>query len=79
MGVYGIAKWRETNLVPVCFYFKLYGPFYEWVATVSRLHSHYEGSLLVTTQFPGVPGTHLEPPSGIEPKTPGLGIQCPNH
>ena len=54
-------------------------PFYEWVATVSRLHSHYEGSLLVTTQFPGVPGTHLEPPSGIEPRTPGLGIQCSNH
>ena len=49
------------------------------------------GSLLFTIQFPEIPGTHfinlrrmkaestLEPPSGFEHGTPGLGIQCLNH
>ena len=34
-------------------------PFYGWGSTASRLHSHCEESLLCTTQFPGVLGTHL--------------------
>ena len=48
-------------------------------------------SLLFTTKSSGVPGTHfidlrkmktestLEPPSGIDRETSGLGIQRPNH
>ena len=34
-------------------------PFYRWGSIVSRLQSHYEESLFFTTQFPGIPGTHL--------------------
>ena len=49
-------------------------------------------SLLSTTKFPEIPGTHftdirrmkgaesnLEPPRGFEPGTPGLGIPGPKH
>ena len=34
-------------------------PFYGWVPTVSRLDPFREGSLLFTTKFPGIPGTHF--------------------
>ena len=57
-----------------------------------QLSQGYWDSLLFTTQSPGVPGAHLidiermkecdftlEPPSGFEPGTPGLGNQQPNH
>ena len=66
-------------------------PFYGWVSTASRLEPLRGGSLLFTTKFPEVPGTHfidlgrikaesnLEPPSGFEHGTPGLGIQRLNH
>ena len=66
-------------------------PFYGWGSTPSRLQPLRGGSLLFTIQFPEIPGTHfidlgrmkaestLEPPSGFEHGTPGLGIQCLNH
>ena len=66
-------------------------PFYGWDSTASELESIQGGSLLFTTKFPEIPGTHLstsqgwkaestlEPPSHFEHGTPGLGIQCLNH
>ena len=71
--------------------FKIYGPFYGWGSTASRLEPLREGSLLFTTKFPEIPGTHfidlegwkaestLELPTGFEHGTPGLGIQRLNH
>ena len=62
-----------------------------WGSTASRLQLLREGSLLFTTQFPEIPGTHFidsegwkaestsEPPSGFEHATPGLRIQRLNH
>ena len=49
---------------------KLYGPFYGWGSTASRLESLREGSLLFTTKFPEIPGTH---------RTLRLGIQHLSH
>ena len=66
-------------------------PFYGWTSTTLRLEPLREGSLLFTTKFPEIPGTHfvdpgrrktdsiLEPPSGFELGTPVLGIQHLNH
>ena len=34
-------------------------PFYEWCSTVWRLGPLQGGSLLFTTKFPGIPGTHF--------------------
>ena len=34
-------------------------PFYVWGSTTSRLESLQGGSLLFTTKFPGIPGTHF--------------------
>ena len=71
--------------------FKIYGPFYGWGSTASTLDPLREGSLLFTTKFPEIPGTHfidlegwkaestLELPTGFEHGTPGLGIQRLNH
>ena len=67
----------------------LMGPFSGWDSTVSRLQGHYE--TVFNNMSPGIPGTHLislrriknwaklEPPSGLEPGMPGLGIQHLNH
>ena len=61
-------------------------PFYGWGSTASRLEPLRGGSLLFTTKFPEIPGTHftglgsmmtLEPPG--EHGTPGLGNQHLNH
>ena len=61
-------------------------PFYGWDSTTSRLEPLWGGSLLFTTKFPEIPGTYLstlegwkaestlEPPSGFEHRTPGLGV-----
>ena len=65
-------------------------PFYGWGSTASRLQPLRGGSLLFTIQFSEIPGTHvidlarmkgstLEPPSGFEHRTTGLGIQHLNH
>ena len=65
-------------------------PFYGWGSTASKLEPLQAGSLLFTTKFPHIPGTHftdlgrmkgmtLEPPSCFEHGTPGLGIQQLNH
>ena len=66
-------------------------PFYGWGSTASRLEPLRGGSLLFTTKFPEIPGTHfidlgrltaestLEPLSGFEQGNPGLGIQRLNH
>ena len=67
-------------------------PFYRWGSTASRLVPLRGGSLLFTTKFPDIAGTHfndlgrmkkaestLEPPSGFEHRTPGLEIQRLNH
>ena len=34
-------------------------PFYEWGSTASRLQPLREGSLLFTTKFTEIPGTHF--------------------
>ena len=34
-------------------------PFYGWGSTASRLEPLQRGSLLFTTKFPEIPGTHL--------------------
>ena len=57
-------------------------PFYGWSSTASRLEPLRGGSLLFTTKFPEILGTHLvdlgkaestlEPPSGFEHETSGL-------
>ena len=68
-------------------------PFYGWGSTVSRLKSHYEETvyflplsskesshiLTWSTLERWKAESTMEPPSGIEPGTPGLGIQCPDH
>ena len=66
-------------------------PFYGRVSTASRLEPLRGGSLLFTAKFPEIPGTDfidlerrkaestLEPPTGFEHGTPGLGIQRLNH
>ena len=63
-------------------------PFNGWGSTASRLEPLRGGSLLFTTKFPEIPGTHfidlgkratLEPHIGFEHETPGLGIQRLNH
>ena len=58
-------------------------PFYGCGSTASRLEPLQGGSLLFTTKFPEIPGTHfkstLEPPSIFEHGTPGLEIQHLNH
>ena len=41
------------------FFFLIMAPFYGWDATASRLEPHGGGSLLFTTKFPEVPGTHF--------------------
>ena len=67
-------------------------PSYGWGSTASKLEPLRGGSLLFTTKFPEISGTHftdlgrmkkaestLEPPSGFEHGTPGLGIQRLDH
>ena len=66
-------------------------PFYGWNSIASRLEPLWAGSLLFTTKFPEVPGTHfidlgnmkgwvdLVAPRGLEHGIPGLGIQRLNH
>ena len=67
-------------------------PFYGWGSTASGFEPLRGGSLLFTTNFPEIPGTHfidlrrvkkvestLEQPSGFEHGTPGVGIQRLNH
>ena len=65
--------------------------FYGWDSTASRLEPLQGGSLLFTTKFSEIPGTHfidlgrmkdwvdLGPPSSFEHGNPGLGIQHLNH
>ena len=38
---------------------KLYGPFYGWVSTASRLEPLRGGSLLFTTKFREIRGAHF--------------------
>ena len=38
---------------------KLYGPFYGWGSTASRVKPPWGGSLIFTTKFPEIPGTHF--------------------
>ena len=66
-------------------------PFHEWGSTASRLEPLRGGSLLFTTKLTEIPRNHfidlgrmkdfstLEPPSGSEHGTSGLGIQRLNH
>ena len=66
-------------------------PFYGWGLTSSILEPLRGGTLLFTTKFPEIPGTHfidlkgwkaestLEPPSGFKHGTPRLEIQYHNH
>ena len=67
-------------------------PFYGWDSTVSRLHSHYKETVhflplglqgflvLIWSTLEGWKAVlTLEPPSGLEPDTPGLEIQHLNH
>ena len=66
-------------------------PFYGWGSTTLTLEPLPGESLLFTTNFPEIPGTHfidlrrmkaespLESPSGFDQWTHGLGIQCRDH
>ena len=56
-------------------------PFSGWGSTASRLEPLRGGSLLFTTKFSegSKAESTLEPPSGFEQGTPGLGIQRLNH
>ena len=67
-------------------------PFHGWGSTVTRLQSHYQEKVyflpqtsqkvlvLVWSILEGWKAESiLEPPSGFEPWTPGLGTQHPNH
>ena len=38
---------------------KNYGPFYGWGSTASRVKPPCGGSLIFTTKFPEIPGTHF--------------------
>ena len=91
---WGLAPWMKLlRYSDFCYEknYQLYGPFYWWDSAVSRLQSHYKESLLFTTQYQVVSGTHwihlrnmkgwvtVEPPWGFEPRRPGLGIQHLKH
>ena len=56
-------------------------PFYGWEETVYFLPlSPQEVLVLIWSTSEGWKSKFtLEPPSGLEPETPGLGIQRPNH
>ena len=67
-------------------------PFYGWSSTASSLQSHYEEAvyflqlssqkflvLILSTSEGWKAESTLEPPSGFEHGTPGLGIQHLNH
>ena len=41
-------------------------PFYGWGSTASRLEPFRRGSLLLTTKFPEIPGTHFIDLGGME-------------
>ena len=42
-----------------CFKKNIMAPFYGWGSTASRLKPLRGGSLLFTTKFPEIPGTHF--------------------
>ena len=50
-GLAGLKKKKKNNNFMV--------PFYGWGSTASRLEPLRGGSLLFTTKFPEVPGTHF--------------------
>ena len=68
------------------FLFLIMAPCYGWFNCLKAREPLWGGSLLFTTTFPEIPGTHLmnlrrmkdsvdlEPPNGFEHGTPGLGI-----
>ena len=49
-GLAGLKKKKKKNFMV---------PFYGWGSTASRLEPLRGGSLLFTTKFPEVPGTHF--------------------
>ena len=52
-------------------------PFYGWGSIASRLETLWGGSLLCSTKFPEIPGTHfinLGKIKGWVDETPGLGF-----
>ena len=71
--------------------FNFMTPFYGWGSIASRLEPLQGSSLLFTTKFPEIPGTHfidlrrmkgwadLGTTQWFEHETPGLGIQYLNH
>ena len=40
-------------------FYNFMAPFYRWGSTASRLEPLQGGSLLFTTKFPEIPGTHF--------------------
>ena len=54
-------------------------PFYGWGSTASRLEPLRGGSLLFTTKFPEISGTHFTDLGRMKHGTPGLGIQRLDH
>ena len=56
--VYPFNKSDEIYLF-LMFLKNLMAPFYGWGSTASRLEPFRRGSLLFTTKFPVIPGTHL--------------------
>ena len=85
---YASAACEERNKLSYMKNLRLYGPSLSMRFNCLKAIEALRGdSLLSTTQFPGVTGTHLinagrmtsESPSGFELGTAGLGIQRPNH
>ena len=54
-------------------------PIYGWGSTASRLEPLRGGSLLFTTKFPEISGTHFTDLGRMKHGTPGLGIQRLDH
>ena len=50
---------NKTHVYYKNFYLNFMAPFYGWGSTASRLEPLRGGSLLFTTKFPEVPGTHF--------------------
>ena len=52
-------KWQKLEMMLTLKKKKNIAPFYGWVSTASRLEPLRGGSLLFTTKFPEISGTHF--------------------
>ena len=57
--IYFTGKFFASNICKIKTFLNFMAPFYGWGSTASRLEPLRGGSLLFTTKFPEVPGTHF--------------------